>query len=41
MMLDTDPMTASVNSTHDAAVPETYVDGDPVEIDRSLPTWVD
>ena len=41
VVLDLDPTTASADEIHDATVLETYVDGDPVEIDRSLPTWVD
>jgi predicted amidohydrolase YtcJ len=41
VVLDVDPTTASAREVHDATVLETYVDGQPVEIDRSLPTWVD
>ena len=39
--LDPNPTTATANSIDDATVLETYVNGEPVEIDRSLPTWVD
>lgn len=41
VVLDVDPTTASADEIHDATVLETYVSGDPVEVDRSLPTWVD
>jgi predicted amidohydrolase YtcJ len=41
VVLDVDPTTASAQEVHDATVLETYVDGEPVEVDRSLPTWVD
>lgn len=41
VVLDTDPTTATAAEVHDATVIETYVDGVPVEVDRSLPTWVD
>ena len=41
VVLDVDPATATAQEVHDATVLETYVDGEPVEIDRSLPTWVD
>lgn len=41
VVLDVDPTTASAQEVHDAAVLETYVDGEPVEVDRSLATWVD
>jgi predicted amidohydrolase YtcJ len=41
VVLDVDPTTASAHEVHDATVLETYLDGDPVEVDRSLPTWVD
>ncbi|MEN8239376.1 MAG: amidohydrolase family protein, partial [Actinomycetota bacterium] len=41
VVLDIDPTTASASVVHDGAVLETYVDGEPVEIDRSLTTWVD
>ena len=41
VVLDLDPTTARADEIHDAMVLETYVDGYPVEIDRSLPTWMD
>jgi predicted amidohydrolase YtcJ len=41
VVLDVDPTTANAREIHDATVLETYVDGNPVEIDRSLTTWVD
>jgi predicted amidohydrolase YtcJ len=41
VVLDVDPSTASAGDVHDATVLATYVDGEPVEVDRSLPTWVD
>jgi len=41
VVLDVDPTTAQPNDVHDASVLETYVDGEPVDVDRSLPTWVD
>jgi predicted amidohydrolase YtcJ len=41
VVLDVDPTTASAQEVHDATVLETYIDGEPLEIDRSLPTWVD
>jgi predicted amidohydrolase YtcJ len=41
VVLDLDPTTASATRIHDATVLETYVNGDPVEVNRSLPTWVD
>jgi len=41
VVLDVDPTTASADEVHSASVLETYVDGEPVEVDRSLPTWVD
>ena len=41
VVLDVDPTTGSALEVHDAAVLETYVDGTPIEVDRSLETWVD
>lgn len=40
-VLSVDPTTASAGDVHNASVLETYVDGEPVEVDRTLPTWVD
>jgi predicted amidohydrolase YtcJ len=41
VVLDVDPTTAGATKIHDATVLETYVNGDPVEINRSLPAWFD
>jgi predicted amidohydrolase YtcJ len=41
VVLDTDPTSATASEVHDAVVLETYVDGEPVEVDRSRVTWVD
>ncbi len=41
VVVDTDISTASAESVHDANVIDTYVDGERVVVDRSLPTWVD
>lgn len=41
VVLDVNPATATAQEVHEATVLETYVDGEPVEVDRSLPTWVD
>lgn len=41
VVLDTDLSTATADEIHDAAVLDTYVDGEPVTVDRGLPTWVD
>ncbi len=41
VVVDVDPTTARPEDIHDASVLDTYLDGEPVEVDRSLPTWVD
>jgi predicted amidohydrolase YtcJ len=41
VVLDVDPTTGSAQDVHDATVLETYVDGEPVEVDRSIASWVD
>jgi predicted amidohydrolase YtcJ len=41
VILDVDPSAGSARTIRDAVVLDTYVDGDVVEVDRSLPTWVD
>lgn len=41
VVLDTNIATASSQEIHDAVVIDTYVDGDVVAVDRTLPTWVD
>jgi predicted amidohydrolase YtcJ len=41
VVLDTDLRTASPDGVHGARVIETFVDGEAVDVDRSLPTWVD
>ncbi len=41
VVIDTDLTTASASEVHAARVIETFVDGDAVAVDRSLPTWVD
>ncbi len=41
VVLDTNPQDASASAIHDATILETYVDGEVVEVDRSVPTWVD
>jgi len=41
VVIDVDPSSATAREIHGATAIETYVDGVPVEVDRSLPTWVD
>ncbi|MFV2000122.1 MAG: amidohydrolase [Acidimicrobiia bacterium] len=41
VVLDVDPETASATDLHNATILETYVEGIPVPVDRSKPTWVD
>jgi predicted amidohydrolase YtcJ len=41
IVVDVDPSTATADSIHDAIVLDTYVDGEVVDVDRSLSTWVD
>lgn len=41
VIVDVDLETASSTAVHDASVIDTYVDGTAVEVDRSLPTWMD
>jgi predicted amidohydrolase YtcJ len=41
VVLDTDLRTASADQVHAAKVIETFVDGVPVVVDRSLTTWID
>jgi len=41
VILDVNPQTASASSIHNATILETYVEGEPVQVDRSKPTWVD
>lgn len=41
VVLDTDPSMATAEEVRHAQVLVTYVDGDAVEVDRSLPVWVD
>jgi len=41
VVLDVNPQTASATDLHNATILETYVEGRPVEVDRSVPTWVD
>jgi len=41
VVLDIDPTTASPTQVHNATILETYVEGEPVQVDRSKPTWVD
>ncbi len=41
VVVDIDPLTGTPHEVHDAEILETYVDGVPVDVDRSLPTWVD
>lgn len=40
-VVDIDVSTASADSLRDAAIVDTWVHGVPVEVDRSLPAWVD
>jgi predicted amidohydrolase YtcJ len=41
VVLDTDITTATPQEVHDAEVLDTWIDGEPLVVDRSLPTWVD
>ncbi len=41
VLLDTSPESAAATEVHDATILETYVDGEPVKVDRARPTWVD
>jgi len=41
VVIDTDIRTATAAEVHAAQIIETFVDGEPVDVDRSLPTWVD
>ena len=41
VVLDVDPTTATPSEVRAGSVLETYLDGLPVHIDRSLPAWVD
>ena len=41
VVIDVDPSTATAQEIRDATVIETYVDSVPVNVERSLPTWVD
>ena len=41
VVIDTDPSTAAAREIRSATVIETYIDGVPVNVERSLPTWVD
>ena len=41
VVLDTDVRTASSDEVHAAQVIDTFVDGEPVAVDRDLPTWID
>ncbi len=41
VVIDVDPTTATAAEIHGAEILDTYVDGSPVGVDRSLPTWVD
>jgi predicted amidohydrolase YtcJ len=40
-IVDIDLSTASSQAVHDATVIDTYIGGVAVEVDRSLPTWID
>lgn len=41
VLLDCDPSTASAHELRNAHVLDTYIDGRPVDVDRSLPVWSD
>ena len=41
VVLDVDVTKATAPTVHDATVLETFIDGERLEIDRTLPTWVD
>ncbi|MGI9666130.1 MAG: amidohydrolase [Acidimicrobiia bacterium] len=41
VVLDTDPSVADAQAIHDAQVLATYVDGEPITLDRNAPAWVD
>ncbi len=40
VVVDVNPATASATELHEGTILDTYVDGSPVEVDRSQPTWV-
>jgi predicted amidohydrolase YtcJ len=39
VVLDRDPVASTPDEVRTTAVLETFVDGTPVEVDRSLPVW--
>ncbi len=39
VVIDTDPTTATAVEVHDAQILDTFVDGIPVQVDRTLPVW--
>jgi predicted amidohydrolase YtcJ len=41
VIVDVDPSAGDARTIREAVVLDTYVDGDVVEVDRSVPTWVD
>jgi predicted amidohydrolase YtcJ len=41
VVLDIDMRKANASAIHDATVVATYVDGQPIDVDRAMPAWVD